>query len=228
MRRFQLPLFIVATLIFGGAAVLVSLLSMPSVWLVRTFVWGLFLVIDGYLLWPLVMRAPAKGAPMPTEAESPPRDWLSPFVWQHRRDLERYTPELGVPSGACDATLEDVSTAERDAAPVSSAGVAAVPASALDAGQAALRETPSVLAGWNPLSWPRCCDRVSVLMLVNPFRDELAKWSRDAGVSSAALASTPVWREALAAIDAGEPHEVGSHVFQCSGCGRCYVRVTHS
>lgn len=186
---------------------------------------GLGALTAGWPLVRLLRPRPLETAPSP-EAElvaSSPRAWIHDDVWRQRRQAARFG-DLGVSTDTtlgAHAVLVPVSDQERSA-PIGTERPALVPASSFEQARVALANSPDIGAIWNTLAWPWCCDRIAVLTLVNPTPAELSAWEKRA-VSADALDGLP-----LAALRAGEPHEVGTNVFQCSACGRVYARITHT
>ncbi len=211
----------------GALVLLGSRLDGPRV----LFVGGVFLLTGGYPAWRLLRPTPPRKprALEPERDEPAPRPWIAARVWRQRLQAKRFAG-LGVSEGLLgdDAELLAVPDVEKNSAPsTTQSSHVQVPPSSLELARESLRTSPAVGARWNALPWPWCCERISVLVLVNPFTDELAKWEAD-NVRADRVSADDVWAEALQGIRAGDAHELGSHLFQCAACGRLYARVTHS
>lgn len=174
----------------------------------------------------LARLAAAKLPPPPPpkrRTDAPPVPWVGEQPWRYhtgRRRASDLTPEPRTPGELTRLPVAKDSplTPHPDAR-----------ATSLEEAEARLEQTPAVLAQWNPISWPVCCDHLATLVLADPDRDDLRAWEERCGRLDRAVEEPEYgWAEDLAAIRAGREPENGVNVFCCPVCHRVSGYHSHT
>ena len=154
----------------------------------------------------------ARAHPRPS-SWSAPTAAPSPLIGGPAWDAATFDAADPEPLGPLDVQAAVVTDGRKRNAPVAQGlDLPTGPTASIHEHQAAIAALPEVLAWWNPMEWPVCCDRASVIWLVDPTATELEALESRAGPLDRLVQGPIVGRRA-------RPHPVGC------GCGRWGERV---